>query len=1148
DIKNFAQEKRLDALLTDENWKKIGDSEIYKNYKTKFQRRIVREIEKIDFLQDATYIYANISAFQDLCLNVTGSADLQLCSENISTPLQNRKRRQVVIDDFEEFEASGDNSGIDDDDDDLTTKDEEEEPLGCDSIALNKHPICADLEAAKKQSANLQLNDTSILKTLEESYEDYQANLGRWCPPMEKKSNDLTMDGSDQQIIQECQEDENTVYKQYDEFLWELEAEVERENEEELKPRNPRETKKTKEEEIIEAIEAIQVASPPDENELAQIVEKAENIVDEYAERVLKNLPQHARPAQSPQFEEFFNCPPNLNLTTWYSDKESYKCPLIHFDDEIKVKIESQKTVGETISNELEEIDELLDEIKSFSSMAEEILKSMSKSGLPAKIVGPEDNVVSKKMDLPEAVLESFEDSAIGLDVHFSMQTVPHYANLFYLGDEEDFEKDPTRRRKRRKRENTLKGDAIFVSIEGNGDLVDECAKDSSEWMLKVDIFTKEGKHVNLTATIPDKQDGGRFVNVRLLQRLNRFELLVRSTNLAEYSEMTTENLVQCTDDESCLRDFEFFELAEQPRILFKNQKPKLIMRPKRRPKRLRTKAKKVDDCLELENCKEKLWCLLDQLPDSTERMDYIEESKLREEIGYLSTPSNLGGQEVGYVGLKINQIEALEPAYEPKVDTTFNFIVNNKFIVPEELEQFSKTECTRFDADGEIVLNSIELGNKLCLEDKICESEDSAAVVVVSEMFDVDVSKEFDIFTFASGTISVSNGEIVLKNKNGESVAKPLKNIENCRGMHCDIKIGIALGGINQGKKGSFKAYGRIFVNDEGTNLVGSFFESLPLTQDSSQFWSETAGINELKFYGPEGHVVKHMLVASDKFNFREEINKMIDGECENCQTFDVTLLSSLNILSSVKNVASTCEQIPTLDLHLDKSSVFYELEHKDETSWSEVFKPELDRHGLMGHTYLSTTLYNLKSRALGIRAKFTVHECDPLPRYQNIIQYVVKFYDENKEFDKTGQKLFRQMLKILIEDCKKIIVKLHCHTHELALNLGVENDLVIYYNKEGNVADDVYEYDEAKIFTPAGQEVSFSGTCPKETRSRKKCAQKRLQLGSDNNSVSFSKFELFKPAEGYFKNTVNMLGFTNLQTCPTEFKENQLYYCSFP
>ena len=87
------------------------------------------------------------------------------------------------------------------------------------------------------------------------------------------------------------------------------------------------------------------------------------------------------------------------------------------------------------------------------------------------------------------------------------------------------------------------------------------------------------------------------------------------------------------------------------------------------------------------------------------------------------------------------------------------------------------------------------------------------------------------------------------------------------------------------------------------------------------------------------------------------------------------------------------------------------------------------------------------------------------------------------------------------MIEDCKKIIVKLHCHTHELALNLGVENDLLIYYNKEGDVSEKEYEYDEAKIFSPAGQEVSFTGKCQKETRSRKKCAQKRLQLGSENN-----------------------------------------------
>ena len=75
------------------------------------------------------------------------------------------------------------------------------------------------------------------------------------------------------------------------------------------------------------------------------------------------------------------------------------------------------------------------------------------------------------------------------------------------------------------------------------------------------------------------------------------------------------------------------------------------------------------------------------------------------------------------------------------------------------------------------------------------------------------------------------------------------------------------------------------------------------------------------------------------------------------------------MDTLSSVKNVASTCEQIPTLDLHLNQSSVFYELMHKGRESWDAVFKPELDRHGLMGHTYLNATLNNLQARALGIR-----------------------------------------------------------------------------------------------------------------------------------------------------------------------------------
>ena len=102
------------------------------------------------------------------------------------------------------------------------------------------------------------------------------------------------------------------------------------------------------------------------------------------------------------------------------------------------------------------------------------------------------------------------------------------------------------------------------------------------------------------------------------------------------------------------------------------------------------------------------------------------------------------------------------------------------------------------------------------------------------------------------------------------------------------------------------------------------------------------------------------------------------------------------------------------------------------------------------------------------------------------------------------------------MIEDCKTVVIKLHCHQHRFPLKLGEENDLLIYYRKEGEVKEDEYEYDEAKIFSPSGLEKSFPGTCPKETRKdkdggsrcRKKCTEKRLQIGSNNNVRSEHKY----------------------------------------
>ena len=159
------------------------------------------------------------------------------------------------------------------------------------------------------------------------------------------------------------------------------------------------------------------------------------------------------------------------------------------------------------------------------------------------------------------------------------------------------------------------------------------------------------------------------------------------------------------------------------------------------------------------------------------------------------------------------------------------------------------------------------------------------------------------------------------------------------------------------------------------------------------------------------------------------------------------------------------------------------------------------------------------------------------------------------------------------MIEDCKSVVIKLHCHQHRFPLKLGEENDLLIYYRKEGEYKEilEEYQYDEAMIFSSSGREKSFKESCPKETRKdkegvsrcKKKCTEKRLQLGANNNvrnshkysklikifqSLTFSKLELFKPVVSDFKNTVNMLAYTNLQTCPTEEAENQLYYCQFP
>ena len=80
-------------------------------------------------------------------------------------------------------------------------------------------------------------------------------------------------------------------------------------------------------------------------------------------------------------------------------------------------------------------------------------------------------------------------------------------------------------------------------------------------------------------------------------------------------------------------------------------------------------------------------------------------------------------------------------------------------------------------------------------------------------------------------------------------------------------------------------------------------------------------------------------------------------------------TLNSPLNTIAGISNVASTCEQIPSLDLHLDESSVFYQLKPDKEDNLTEIFKPELDRFGLMGHTHFNYSLNDLKARALGVR-----------------------------------------------------------------------------------------------------------------------------------------------------------------------------------
>ncbi|CAG5106917.1 Oidioi.mRNA.OKI2018_I69.chr1.g3059.t1.cds [Oikopleura dioica] len=1204
-IKKFAQEKRLDALLTDGNWKtpvwkNVAGSEVYKNYKTKFQRRVHDGIRSLEFIENAYFIYKNVSVFEEICANLTGDADLEKCNEKISTEILGRRRRQVDWTEVEvDFEASGDSDY--DDEDDYGDKedevlDERVEPLGCDSMGFVEEELCKELEEVHDKSNLLNERDSLLDDELKELKEDYQNNLREWCKPPENKKlmDDLRELGvSDQDVIQECQEQNDTIYRQYEDFLLELEAELERENEEELEPENGGENPKSKEEEIIEAIMSIDVETPPEESVFDELKNEAENVVDTYAEQEISTLSQHLHGKKRGR-REIDLCPQNLTLADFVDNKDDYECSLTNFDKEIEDQIQSQKKVSDKIKDELEEIDELLSEIKSFSSNAEEILKSLSRSGLPAQIVHPEEvkNGVSKIMELPNVVTESFKDSSIGLDIHFSMQTEPHYANLFYLGNEEDFKKDPTKRRKRRKRENKIKGDGIFVSLEGHND--DECAQDSDAWMLKVDIFTKEGDHLTLNAVIKDDQDGGRFINVRLLQRLNRFELLVRSTNIAKDSEMSTNKLVQCRDedgaeDQSCSRDFKSLELGENsPRVLFSDQKPKMIM--SERPKRLRTNAKKESDCLELENCKKIFWCLIDQLPELEERQDYIEENELRKIVSppglsYLHPPANLAGRAVGFVGLKINHNEALHPSYEPTADTKFNFIVKNDFIVPEEYKDSDARECTRYNAEGKISIDSAALGKQLniftdsfdkaladtqkCINDDVCESEDSAAVVFVSEMYDVDVSKDFNIFTFTAGTLAISNGEIVLNKSDGEREAKSLKNLESCRGKHCDIKMGITFGGINHGKKGSNKAYGRIFINDnKGQNLIGSFFKSLPLTEDSSQFWIETAG-NALTFYGQEGHVVKHKIVANDNFNFRSDINEIINGECADCTTFDVTPFSPLNTIAGISNVTSTCEQIPSLDLHLDESSVFYQLKPDKEDNLTEIFKPELDRFGLMGHTHFNYSLNDLKARALGVRTQFTVHECAKSPKYQNILQYVVKFFDEDQEFDKVYRMDsftdFDQIVEerpetvqIMIEDCKSVVIKLHCHQHRFPLKLGEENDLLIYYRKEGEYKEilEEYQYDEAMIFSSSGLEKPFTESCPKETRKdkegasrcKKKCTEKRLQLGANNNSLTFSKLELFKPVVSDFKNTVNMLAYTNLQTCPTEEAENQLYYCQFP
>ena len=546
DIQKFARDRRLDALITSENYNNISNSLVYKNYQTKIERvidsynaTIDKMTERLD--QVIVPFHEATSDYTEICNDLFNTRDLDDCSEQLG--LTGRQRRASNSNDDEDFDDEGSGEGSDE-------GSGENPPPAPPTLNCPDHSepvaICVIdqnlTEAAGTVKYLTNHDQVPIISDKINNVIDEQVlkDLGRWCPDAAHMKREPFLKNGKiikeyEQVLEECLTEGPGLYIRSkraiegdtDDSSSDLEMQI-------INFPVPPITTDCSNEQLCTKNENGHYL---DGDKAQQVVDKHSQLVIDQSTKKLSNDLQHA-PAK--------NCPDGITLEELTGrEYDSYDCSLTHFDHEAQAAIDqihSLKGARQAYQNKEDEINALLNDVKSMSALAKSLIESSVSEYIPAYIDSndkqrdePDNgNTWSDEHNLPEAIYESFKYPSNGLDLKFSLQTIAtQYAYLYYIGSKSDFDiTRPTRRR--RKKRSTRVGDSIFISIEGH--TTDENLQDSmlvtrtstgeaQQPIIKVDLWTKDDQHHQLSAPIGEA--GMLFIRMGKLGN----EILIEAKN-----------------------------------------------------------------------------------------------------------------------------------------------------------------------------------------------------------------------------------------------------------------------------------------------------------------------------------------------------------------------------------------------------------------------------------------------------------------------------------------------------------------------------------------------------------------------------------------------------------------------------------------